>query len=120
MKAKSDLLLKKRSEVKRAILTQRKVAQRQRRERERSVMRQARERQDKINRQKEVEVRRTEIVRGGNIIAASMCLCELGKPWHFVFQVYTVCVTLLVSESRVKLITKRDCCCCLLLLLLLV
>jgi hypothetical protein len=57
MKAKSDLLLKKRSEVKRAILTQRKVAQRQRRERERSVMRQARERQDKINRQKEVEER---------------------------------------------------------------
>jgi hypothetical protein len=75
MKAKSDLLLKKRSEVKRAILTQRKVAQRQRRERERSVMRQARERQDKINRQKEVEVRRTEIVRGGNIIAASACVC---------------------------------------------
>lgn len=66
MKAKSDLL-KKRTESKhlqRAILTQRKVAQRQRRERERLLMRQAREKQDKINRQKEVEVREEEADEG--------------------------------------------------------
>ena len=73
LKAKSDRL-KKRAEVKhlqRAILTQRKLAQRQRRERERVVMRQARERQDKISRQKEVEVRE----KGGREVRVCTCVC---------------------------------------------
>ena len=59
MKAKSERL-KKRADMKhlqRAILTQRKIAQRLRRERERQVMRQARDRQDKLTQQKEVEER---------------------------------------------------------------
>ena len=38
------------------VVTQRKVAQRQRRERERQLFKQARERQDKMNRHKEAEV----------------------------------------------------------------
>ena len=55
LKAKADRI-KKRADLHRTILTHRKIAQRQRRERERQMMRLARERQDKISRQKEVEV----------------------------------------------------------------
>ena len=58
LKAKADRLKKKADmkHIQRAILTQRKIAQRQRRERERQMMRQARERQDKVVKQREVEV----------------------------------------------------------------
>ena len=104
MKAKSDLLLKKRSEVKRAILTQRKVAQRQRRERERAMMRQARERQDKINQQKEVEVRKTElVVREGSMYCSSTyvywnCLVKSENPGIS----GTVCVALLCWFQRAE------------------
>ena len=59
LKARTDRIKKRADQrhVQRAILTQRKIAQRQRRDRERSVMKQARERQDKISQQREVEVR---------------------------------------------------------------
>ena len=40
------------------MLTQRKVAQRQRRERERLLLKQAKDRQDKLNKHKEAEVRK--------------------------------------------------------------
>lgn len=60
LKARADKAKKKMESkhLRNAITTQRRVAQRQRRERERMIMRQARERQDKLSRQREVEVSR--------------------------------------------------------------
>ena len=57
LKARADKAKKKESKhLRNSIMMQRRVAQRQRRERERSIMKQARERQDKLSRQREAEV----------------------------------------------------------------